>query len=79
MLTGSWTGPNADVLCKAQPSGLKTEHFFKAGRGPVLGPVGIEFQATLETVYPGGGAYLSSGFAFIFVLNTHGLGTHHNA
>jgi hypothetical protein len=46
----------------------ETEYVFKARRGPVLGPVGIEFQATFETVYPGGGAYLASGFGFIFVL-----------
>jgi hypothetical protein len=34
----------------------------------VLEPVGIEFQTPVETVYPGGGAYLTSGFGFIFVL-----------
>ena len=45
--------------------------------GPVLEPVGIEFQAPVETVYPGGGAYLASGFGFIFVLNTHGPAGRH--
>jgi hypothetical protein len=65
---GKRAGPNADAPCKSQPSSLKTEHLFNAGRGPVLGPVGIAFQATFETVYSGGGAYLASGFRFIFVL-----------
>jgi len=35
--------------------------------GPVLGPVGIAFQPTVETVYPGGGAYLAGGFGVVFV------------
>jgi hypothetical protein len=47
---------------------LETKHLFKARQGPVLGPVCIEFQAPFETVYPGGGAYLASGFGFIFFL-----------
>ena len=37
-------------------SNLKT--FFKDGPGPGLDPVGGEFQPTVATGYPGGGAYL---------------------
>jgi len=70
---GKMTGPNADAPCKSQPSSLKTEHLFNAGRGPVLGLVGIEFQATFETVYPGAGAYL------ILVLDNHGPAGRHGA
>jgi hypothetical protein len=40
---------------------LNDRQLFKAGRGPVLEPVDIEFQATFETVFPGGGASLASG------------------
>ena len=57
------------MLPENTPAKTETEHLFNCGRGPVLGPVGIAFQATFETVYPGGGAYLASGFRFIFDLN----------
>jgi hypothetical protein len=39
------------------------------GRVRSLEPVGGEFQPQIAIGYPGGGAYLASGFAFIFVLN----------
>ena len=36
----------------------KPEPLFEDGPGPVLEPVGGEFQPSFETVHPGGGAYL---------------------
>jgi hypothetical protein len=38
---------------------LNPEPSFKDGPGPVLGPVGGEFQPRLETGYPGGGTLLT--------------------
>ena len=42
--------------------GTNPNPLFEDGPGPVLEPVGGEFQPSFETVYTGGGAYL------IFVL-----------
>ena len=38
--------------------GLNPNPLFENRPGPGLEPVGGEFQPRLETVYPGGGAYL---------------------
>jgi hypothetical protein len=43
--------------------GTNPTYLFKNGLGPGLEPVGGEFQAQFETVYPGGYAHI------IFVLN----------
>ena len=50
-------------------------------KGTVSGlePVGGEFQLPLATGCPGAGAYLTGGFGFIFVLNTHGPAGRHGA
>jgi hypothetical protein len=49
---------------KLQPNSL-----FEDTTGQGLEPVGGEFQPSYETVHPGGGTYLASGFGFILVLN----------
>jgi hypothetical protein len=43
---------------KGKTFGLNSIPLFEDGPGPVLEPVGGEFQPTFETVYPGGGAHL---------------------
>jgi hypothetical protein len=45
---------------KGKTFGLNSIPLFEDGPGPVLEPVGGEFQPTFETVYPGGGAHLIS-------------------
>jgi hypothetical protein len=45
--------------------------FFEDGSGPGLKPVGGEFQPSLETVYPGGGAHLFSELHSICMSNGH--------
>ena len=47
--------------------GTNPNLLFEDGPGPVLGPVGGEFQPSFETVHPGGGAHLFSVLHSIFV------------
>ena len=42
---------------KGTTLGTNPNPLFEDGLGPVLEPVGGEFQPRLATVYPGGGAY----------------------
>jgi len=52
---------------KGTTLGLKPIQSFEDGPGPVLEPVGGEFQSFFETVHPGGGAHLFSELQSIFV------------
>ena len=52
--------------------GLNQQPLFVDEPGPVLEPVGGEFQTRFATAYPGGDAYLIRIRHSILVLNTHG-------
>jgi hypothetical protein len=62
-----------------RPSGLNPKPFFKDGPGPVLEPVGGEFQTRFATAYPGGAAYLILELHSILVLNSHDAAKHYGA
>ena len=54
---------------KGTTLGTNPNLLFEDGPGPVLEPVGGEFQPSFEIVHPGGGAHLFSVLHSIFVLN----------